>query len=206
MIDGAEGYTSQMDLVIVGNKGVYVVEVKMYNDAKVYGDVKKSKWYYYNHGKKYEIYSPLKQNQNHVKYMRSFLKPFGEIPIFSIITMICEDFKISGELDGSTVICNSLPAMEKGLYKIAGDRPQFFDDANKKEVFEYIKNNQHIGKEARREHKQNVIAYKNDIEEKKDSKVCPYCKTELVLKNGKYGEFYGCANYPKCKYTMKKDS
>lgn len=32
---------------------------------------------------------------------------------------------------------------------------------------------------------------------------CLQCGGNLILKNGKYGEFYGCSNYPKCKYTQK---
>lgn len=32
---------------------------------------------------------------------------------------------------------------------------------------------------------------------------CPECqKGELKLRNGKYGEFYGCSNYPFCTYTQ----
>ena len=31
--------------------------------------------------------------------------------------------------------------------------------------------------------------------------VCPKCGGELVKRNGKFGEFWGCANYPDCKYT-----
>ena len=30
LINGADGYTSQIDLVLIGNRGIYVVEVKMY--------------------------------------------------------------------------------------------------------------------------------------------------------------------------------
>ena len=44
LIDGADGYTSQIDLVLVGNRGVYVVEVKSFSNAKIYGDTKKLKW------------------------------------------------------------------------------------------------------------------------------------------------------------------
>ena len=61
--------------------------------------------------------------------------------IFSIITMICEDFKISGETDGKTVVCNSFPAMERGFYKIAEHKPEVLDDIKKHEIFDYIKNN-----------------------------------------------------------------
>lgn len=31
--------------------------------------------------------------------------------------------------------------------------------------------------------------------------VCPKCGGELVKRNGKFGEFWGCANYPDCRYT-----
>ncbi|MCD8509744.1 MAG: NERD domain-containing protein [Bacillus sp. (in: Bacteria)] len=32
---------------------------------------------------------------------------------------------------------------------------------------------------------------------------CPRCNKELTLRKGKYGSFYGCNNYPSCKYTQK---
>ena len=34
-------------------------------------------------------------------------------------------------------------------------------------------------------------------------KICPYCKIPLVKRRGSYGEFWGCQNYPKCRYTAK---
>lgn len=33
--------------------------------------------------------------------------------------------------------------------------------------------------------------------------ICPECGAPLKLKNGQYGKFYGCMNYPKCKYTKR---
>lgn len=30
---------------------------------------------------------------------------------------------------------------------------------------------------------------------------CPYCKSRLIKRKGKYGEFYGCEKFPACKYT-----
>lgn len=43
---------------------------------------------------------------------------------------------------------------------------------------------------------------------KEEGKVCPKCKEgKLVLRNGVYGAFFGCSNYPKCKFTepVKKE-
>lgn len=206
LIDGADGYTSQIDLIIVGNKGLYVIELKMYDEAKIYGDAQKSKWNYYKNGKKYEIYSPLQQNKKHTEYLKTFLKDFGEVPCFSIVTIICEDFKISGKINKenqlNTAVCNSFPSMEKAIYKIADGKPIVFNDEKKQELFNYIKNNQYVGKDARIEHKQNVVAYKENLEQMKKQKICPYCKSNLILRDGKNGKFYGCTNYPKCKYTM----
>jgi len=34
-----------------------------------------------------------------------------------------------------------------------------------------------------------------------DKLVCPLCNSELVLREGKYGYFYGCSRYPYCKGT-----
>lgn len=51
LIDGNDDCTSQIDLVLIGNKGVYVVEMKMFDDAKIYGDSQKTKWNYYKQGK-----------------------------------------------------------------------------------------------------------------------------------------------------------
>ena len=31
-------------------------------------------------------------------------------------------------------------------------------------------------------------------------KICPKCGSKLVEKSGRYGHFWGCSNYPECKY------
>lgn len=33
------------------------------------------------------------------------------------------------------------------------------------------------------------------------SEICPLCGASLVVRHGKYGAFYGCSNYPNCKFT-----
>jgi hypothetical protein len=37
-----------------------------------------------------------------------------------------------------------------------------------------------------------------------NSKKCPECDSYLILRTGKYGEFYSCHNYPKCKFKETK--
>ena len=51
----------------------------------------------------------------------------------------------------------------------------------------------------KREHTKNIRTQQKNVERG----ICPRCGGNLVLRNGKYGEFYGCSNYPKCKFTKK---
>ena len=50
-------------------------------------------------------------------------------------------------------------------------------------------------------------AFKNM--EKKEAKQtgenCPECGSPLVIRNGRYGEFVACSNYPTCKYIKKEE-
>ena len=40
-------------------------------------------------------------------------------------------------------------------------------------------------------------------EQKIRAGICPRCGGSLVRKECKYGAFYGCSNYPKCRFTKK---
>ena len=41
------------------------------------------------------------------------------------------------------------------------------------------------------------------LELEKVGEVCPECGGELVYRNGRYGKFISCANFPKCRYTRQ---
>ncbi len=42
-------------------------------------------------------------------------------------------------------------------------------------------------------------------EAEKTGEVCPECGSELVIRNGKFGKFVACSNYPTCKYIKKEE-
>ena len=41
-------------------------------------------------------------------------------------------------------------------------------------------------------------------EPEKTGEKCPECNSDLVIRNGKYGKFVSCSNYPNCKYIKKE--
>ena len=36
-----------------------------------------------------------------------------------------------------------------------------------------------------------------------DGAICPECGGKVLLKKGRYGEFYACERYPECRYTKQ---
>ena len=60
-----------------------------------------------------------------------------------------------------------------------------------------------VDKEKRKQHIKNIKEKIKDDKTKVDNMICPRCGNNLVLRNGKYGTFTGCSNYPKCNYIKK---
>jgi len=56
------------------------------------------------------------------------------------------------------------------------------------------------------EAKQKEIPHKKEKHKETDKK-CPKCGSPILIKLGRYGEFYACSNWPKCKHTqpLKED-
>ena len=65
--------------------------------------------------------------------------------------------------------------------------------------------NQHniIGRKENRNHVKNIKKQVSERKKRENLKICPKCENTLIIKKGKYGKFYGCQNFPKCRYTLK---
>ena len=51
-----------------------------------------------------------------------------------------------------------------------------------------------------KEHVQNIRQTQAELREG----ICPRCGGKLVEREGKYGKFFGCSNYPDCKFILNK--
>ena len=72
-----------------------------------------------------------------------------------------------------------------------------------KELENIIISNNIEDKSLRKQHVKDIRIKINNNRELENNMICPKCGNELVKKNGKYGKFIGCSNYPKCKYIKK---
>ena len=42
---------------------------------------------------------------------------------------------------------------------------------------------------------------KKEFTEKPTGKICPKCQSPIIVRLGRFGKFYACSNFPKCRYT-----
>ena len=52
---------------------------------------------------------------------------------------------------------------------------------------------------------ENAYEKMEKIEPEKIGEVCPECGNELIIRNGRFGKFISCSNFPECKYTRKME-
>ena len=80
--------THQIDHVLVYHKGIFCIETK-HLTGSVHGDKDNKDWYTITSGRKNRLYSPIKQNESHVRCLNEFFE--GKYPIFSVVVFTKEN-------------------------------------------------------------------------------------------------------------------
>lgn len=88
----------------------------------------------------------------------------------------------------------------RDLHKEVTDLMRSFNERSKEVKIEHVyrENNIKADELSQLALEDHFLAQELKDEEKK---VCPECGEEMVLREGKYGKFWGCSNYPECKHT-----
>lgn len=116
------GKTSEIDLLVVSKKGIFVFECKNYG-GNIYGDANRPKWIQYIGSKKNYFYSPLLQNKNHAKYLKEFLVESKiEVPIIPLVSTIARgNWKVKNLRDDDYIL--GLNCHLKDIYENLPDSP-----------------------------------------------------------------------------------
>ena len=206
------GETSEVDLIYITQKGIFVFESKNYS-GWIFGDEKSKNWTAMLPNKqKNQFYNPIMQNRTHMKWMRNFV---GEdIPLFSVIVFSerCELKKVTVESEDIRVIKRDRTYAT--VRDIWDNNPDVVCDAKIEELFVRLKELTNVDKAIKAAHIENIEKkYKtsnenvdNYVGNDESSLLCPKCGSKLVLRTAKKGEnagnqFYGCCAFPKCRYV-----
>lgn len=186
------GKTSQIDHVFVNKYGIWVIETKNYAGF-IYGNESQREWtQVLAYGKtKNKLYNPIKQNGTHIYILKKKFKT--NLPFYSLIVFIEADIS---NVTADNVI--NIQSLRKTVWSDTGKSITL--EQMKKCYNKLIKLKENSGVTIE-EHIENVNKMQKDIK----NGICPRCGGKLVLRKGENGDFYGCANFPKCKFTKKID-
>lgn len=186
--------TSQIDHVVVSVYGVFVIETKNYS-GWILGSENADEWTKNVYGKKFRFRNPLKQNYGHVKALEKAL----ELPSSCFIPIVVFSMRATLKVKTSQPVVYTV----KLLRTIQSYSQTMLSDDDVQRVVAVLKQQNISTKENNREHIKEIRENVRTAEEKLKNGICPKCGGKLLIRSGKYGKFYGCGNYPKCRYTKQ---
>lgn len=109
--------TTEIDIIQVTRKGIFVVECK-YRTDEVSGSAIEHSWDITRNGKKIAaMYNPIKQNANHIRTLESYLKKEGiEAPtVYNVVVIVAKELSIKelDQIDTDTVLVQGLSDLKK---------------------------------------------------------------------------------------------
>ena len=195
MIPNASGTgTTQIDHVVVSPYGIFVIETKNYQ-GWIYGSEYAEKWTQNIFGNKHELFNPLLQNDTHIRALRKPLRAHKFLPSISIVTFPAKaDIRVDAT-EGHVVYWSQL------VRTIKSYRERRIDDSDLRAIAREIRTANITDKETRSKHNAGVKGAAHYREQTIANGKCPRCGGTLIERHGPHGRFYGCSNYPRCKFT-----
>ena len=231
-IETEEGQSAQIDFVVIAPKITYLIECKnLYGNIEINakGDFIRNmqyggKWH------KEGIYSQITQNMRHMEILKeccaekkNLIMGFGFRKYFdnfykSLIVLanpktVVNDRYAPKEIKNQVLRADQLVAvikkMEADSGEIASSKKQMKERAESllsktsekrkdyvekyKKIIEKVKSKKEEGKE--------------ETQKQEETLICPKCGAPMVLRVAKKGEkagkkFYGCSQFPKCRFIM----
>lgn len=188
---------SQIDQIVISIYGIFVIETKNYS-GWIHGNENSEYWTQSIYKKKSKFRNPIKQNWAHIYALKEVLSDFKQIAYHPIIV-----FAGSAELKN---VSSKIPVVYKHqLFQVLMDKKNNINLSVEQinSIVEKL-NKLHItDKQIKKDHIHVIKNNAYELRQKEKSFICPRCGSELVSRKGPYGNFYGCLNYPKCKYTRR---
>ncbi|ODA41596.1 NERD domain-containing protein [Desulfosporosinus sp. BG] len=189
-----DGKTSQIDHVVVSNYGIFVIETKNYK-GWILGDEHGESWTQVIYKRKEKFFNPIRQNYGHIQALKQNLQEYPELNYVPIIVFSVDaDLKVKT----NTKVIYSV----KLLKTIKEFTTETITEQQKEEIYSKLLALNVRDKEARTQHVEGIHKKKAEAANQISANSCPKCGGELVTRKGKYGDFKGCKNYPKCRFTI----
>ena len=203
--------TTQIDHLVVSKYGIFTIETKNYR-GEIYGDDNRKEWTQlivtevtyakkwwktYTYVTKNRFYNPVKQSVGHAFRIKELLSVFPHVKIVPIVVF-------TGDAILSYVESKNHVVYEENLLDVIdGYKTTYLTDNDVQAVLAILTGNNIRETVSDRQHVKNLRTAAREVNATINSGICPKCGGHLIGRNGKYGIFYGCSNYPKCRFTTQ---
>jgi len=188
-----KGKSTQIDHVVISRYGVFIIETKNYT-GWIFGNDTSEYWTQTIYENKYQLRNPLKQNYAHLKTLQSIFGIderfyFPVVAFHDKATLKCETYgnvMYFSELK-DFILSKTIPKLTDELVNRLSAILMYYSVKNENQKQEHI------------------LKVKQDIANKESlvkKGICPKCGGMLTHRQGKYGEFISCINYPSCRFTQ----
>ena len=198
------GSTSEIDVLYITRKGLFVLEVKNYSGLILGREQDRNwvqllnagrSWFGRRKYRKYSFFNPIRQNQLHIDALSGFLDL--DIPIFSVVVFSdrCDLSRV--ELSSEDLILcqlEDLPGEIRFLWRTHADE---LTETQVNRIYQRLQPLTHPDRHTRKAHIRSAQAQRTA------QGICPLCGARLVRRTSRTGHpFLGCTNYPNCHYTQ----
>lgn len=211
------GETSEIDVLMISHKGLFVYESKNYS-GWIYGKESQRTWTQtlaHGHTKNH-FYNPILQNESHIKYLNTFLSsnyPTHSIVVFSERCTL-KNIEISNP-SHHVIQRHQVKSMTDFIYS---DIPYVLTDADIQLIYARLYELTQVSDAVKARHIDQIKSHyvpmentsphaydTNSYETNRPDLICPRCGNKLVLRTARKGknagkQFWGCSNYPKCHF------
>lgn len=183
------GKSHQIDHIEIRENGIFCIETKNYK-GWIFGSENQDKWTQtlYNN-ENHQFPSPIKQNKSHIYHLSKILGK--KYHINSLIVLV----QNNADKIGVSYVIN-LDDLSKYLAKYNDGTKLTKEEMN--DIYQKLMDAS--SKMSNRDHVKNIKQTQKELKQG----ICPRCGGELVERQGKYGKFMGCSNYPHCKFILNE--
>lgn len=214
-----DGTFTEIDVIMLHETGIYVFESKNYS-GWIFGSETQKNWTQTLPSREKNAFlNPIIQNKVHVKWLQSYLNDNTNLSFYSYIVFSerCELKKIT--LTSSDHLVVKREDINQAVSAKASKSGSLLTQSKIEALFKQLYPLTQVDSSIKASHIQNIqskyhepVSAKTTIQstpvQKETIKVCPRCGKNMVLRTTKKGtnagqQFYGCSNYPHCRYIEK---
>ncbi|MCD8050192.1 MAG: NERD domain-containing protein [Clostridiales bacterium] len=212
------GETTEIDVILLHESGIYVFESKNYS-GWIFGTETQQYWTQTlpqgrNHSQKEHFLNPIIQNKVHLKWLERYLNREQELfysyIVFSERCTLKDVTLTSGQhhvIKRENVLTDVKANVQAAGTKLTQDAiDELFDKLLPLTQIDAAQKAAHVAEVAKKKTRWEA----GNGESQLPPEICPRCGGKLVLKTATRGahageNFWGCSNYPKCRYIKSID-